>query len=200
MAKSDLYRYLENKQRDAVKLVNEKFKEQYDLLENKKLEQFGVREEAHRLRELGMEVFNKHLAWAEQFETTDSSQSGDYPKYQLHAYNGVLRAVSGGNYFNLTENENEIYNSLKKFIQLGDKELIDLKNKWSEVKHNTEVEYNKLIAVCKETRSTAKLIEYLVSLGFDETEVTKLVSPSVSTALSTHINSELLFIGGVNHG
>lgn len=160
------------------------------------MSEFGVSEEAKRLHDLGMEIYNVHLQWADKnFPTTNSGLHGEYPKYEVNRYNGVISAISR-NYFDFTASVDEIYKKLSERIKLGDAELESINKAWKSQKHSVEVEYNKLIAVCKGTRSNSKLVEHLVSLGFEEPKMRELLDTPISTALSTNINTSLLMLGG----
>lgn len=197
MGKLDLYEWLEAQHSTLKKQVEESYDKKIEERLNVLKEQYHVNEEALRISELGKEIYDGHLKFCEQFDCSsypkDKNTRNQYPYYEMNGYGSILYTVNycGARLNNSVES---LVKVITDKINWRDDELGHLREERFKALCDIDSEYNKLMAVCKSTKSLKTLAKYLSEVGFDKTTVESLLFKEkvTSTALSTSLNINFL--------
>lgn len=184
MKKTELIKWLENKQTNVKNELEKKYEDAKNVLLNQKIEDSGLSETTEQIEHHLLAALKVWEKWK-----TDVSADDDIaisPSFYYGSFQSILNNI-------LPSNNRSILDYFsKKEMEIQTAEMQKLHKNYSELVAGVFANYTNLIKVVKSMATAKKAAEYLISLGFDLSELEK--TNKTVTALAVKIDTSYLFV------
>lgn len=184
MTKRELVKWLEDKRREALRNLSDQYQEAVKTHDAALYKTIGLDEVSRSIE--------GHLSAAYEVYTKWANHNEDYIRVRHSGFSvgGMLEMIlnyNGGVFKRMADGDIED-------LMPEQERLLDEKNRiYDEIERN----YENLIINVKSLKSAKLACEYLESLGFDISKVSK---KEECTALTVDVDTRYLFVSGANNG
>lgn len=177
LSKRDVSAYVEHMQEQAEKKVQEEYNAARSVVENRILDESGIREPIKKMQRLVNQLVK------ENGELNTVLKNASELVYQALGYDSMTRKLS---------DIESVEKVIKKYLEYNSSELVRMKKKFEETLRNVRANYATVAAEVKNKTSAKRAVEYLKELGFDVTRLERMQN----TEIMVQLDKRYLFVGG----